>query len=150
MARRAARDLFDAQMLLARGHLDVARLRLAFVVYGGMNRKDWRIVAIDDVGCQADEIDTQLRPVLREQSMPGDVRAWGKQLAEDCRKALTVVLPLNAAEREFLDRLLDHGEIVPNLLTDDSALAQRIAGHPMLEWKAQNVRQHKAKQQDAR
>ena len=68
---------------------------------------------------------------------------------EECRQALGVLLPFNAGELEFLDGLLDHGDIVPNLLTADQALAQRIAIHPMLEWKAENVRQHKGKKQPA-
>ena len=39
-ARRASRDLFDARELL-RTDLDPTKLRLAFVVYGRLNRKDW-------------------------------------------------------------------------------------------------------------
>jgi hypothetical protein len=69
---------------------------------------------------------------------------------EECRQALGAVLPFQAAEQEFLDRLLDHGEIAPDLLTGDQALARRIAQHPMLEWKAANVRQHKGEMKDGR
>jgi hypothetical protein len=42
--------------------------------------------------------------------------------------------------REFLDKLMDHGEIDPSLLTDDPELADRINVHPGLLWKATNVR----------
>ncbi|MCK4727607.1 MAG: nucleotidyl transferase AbiEii/AbiGii toxin family protein, partial [Desulfobacterales bacterium] len=41
LARHADRDLFDVHLLLTHGGLDNRRLRLAFVVYGAMNRKDW-------------------------------------------------------------------------------------------------------------
>jgi hypothetical protein len=150
MARHAGRDLFDAHLLLTQGRLDAGRLRLAFVVYGAMNRKDWRTVAIDDVTYQPDEIETQLRPVLREEAIAGHAEAWGRKLMEESRQALNVVLPFNPAELGFLDRLLDQGEIVPSLLTADASLAQRIAAHPMLEWKAENVRQHKGKNQNSR
>jgi predicted nucleotidyltransferase component of viral defense system len=145
LARHAGRDLFDAHLLLSQGNLDATRLRLAFVVYGAMNRRDWRTVTPDDVFFDKDELEVQLRPVLREGfiSAPGDV--WGQELVEKCRHALCVVLPLNPPEKEFLDRLLDHGEIKPDILTTDSAMAQRIAQHPMLEWKAHNVRQHRLK-----
>ena len=42
LSRAASRDLFDTSQLLHVGGLDVAKLRLAFVVYGGISRKDWR------------------------------------------------------------------------------------------------------------
>lgn len=34
-------------------------------------------------------------------------------------------------------------EVVPDLLTGDAATQQIISAHPMLAWKAQNVREHK-------
>jgi len=46
MSRHASRDLFDAHLLLTKGNLDYKRLRLAFVLYGAMNRKDWRTVLL--------------------------------------------------------------------------------------------------------
>jgi predicted nucleotidyltransferase component of viral defense system len=148
MARHAGRDLFDAHLLLTQGLLDAGKLRFAFVVHGAMNRKDWRTVSLDDVAYEAGEIETQLRPVLRQTAITGQAETWAGRLVEECRQALAVVLPLNASERKFLDRLLDHGEIVPSLLTADASLAERIAAHPLLEWKADNVRQHKGKQQN--
>lgn len=47
-----------------------------------------------------------------------------------------------SASSSFM-RLLDHGEARPELITADSDLAERIAGHPLIAWKAQNVRQHR-------
>jgi hypothetical protein len=52
------------------------------------------------------------------------------------------VLPLRAPEKEFLDRLLDYGEIKAALLTSDESLADRIASHPGVQWKAINVQEH--------
>jgi predicted nucleotidyltransferase component of viral defense system len=150
MARHAGRDLFDAHLLLTQGGLDAGKLRLAFVVYGAMNRKDWRTVSLDNVAYETGEIEIQLRPVLRQGAIAGPSETWGRQLVEECRQALGVVLPLNAAEREFLDRLLDEGDIVPDLLTSDQDLKQRIAKQPMLEWKAENVRQYKEKKRHGR
>ncbi|MFI5379065.1 MAG: nucleotidyl transferase AbiEii/AbiGii toxin family protein [Tepidisphaerales bacterium] len=144
-ARHASRDLFDAHGLLRDGELDRARLRLGFVVYGALNRKDWRTVRIDDVDFDSAELLNELLPVLRavdaeRMSAPA---SWAGNLVIECREALSAVLPFTYAEREFLDRILDHGEIVPTLLTSDPGMVQRIASHPMLQWKAQNVRQHK-------
>ncbi len=61
----------------------------------------------------------------------------------ETRNALESLLPYTASEKEFLDSLLDYGEIVPSLLTEDEGLAARISQHPGLEWKALNVREFK-------
>ena len=125
--------------------LERDRLRIAFVVYGGMNRKDWRTVSIEDVDFDAAELARQLISTLhvraiQEQGSPAE---YGVQLVEECRKALSVVLPFTDAEREFLDLLLDKGKIDASILTDDAALQLRIQTQPMLEWKALNVRKHR-------
>jgi hypothetical protein len=71
--------------------------------------------------------------------------SYGKRLVKECRDRLSVVLPLTDLETEFLNLLLDKGEIVPLLLTSDQDLQERISRHPLLEWKALNVRKHKGK-----
>ena len=48
-SRRQARDLFDVYELLSLPDIDTKLLRMAFVVYGAMNRKDWRTISLDDV-----------------------------------------------------------------------------------------------------
>ena len=55
------------------------------------------------------------------------------------------MLPFTDTEMEFLKRLLDYGEIEPTLLTQDELLGERIRQHPMLQWKALNVRQYKGR-----
>lgn len=147
LARHASRDLFDAHGLLREGGLDVAKLRLGFVVYGALNRKDWRTVHVDDVIFDAAELMNELLPVLRtvDAEQLADPATWARTLVNECRQGLSTVLPLADREREFLDRILDHGEIAPALLTSDPDMAHRIASQPMLQWKAQNVRQHKGR-----
>ena len=68
---------------------------------------------------------------------------FGERLLEECRQALKIVLPFKRDEKEFLDQILDQGEIVPSLLTSDTNLRDRIQQHPMLKWKAINVKKHK-------
>lgn len=65
---------------------------------------------------------------------------YGKTLVEECRQGLSAVLPFTDAERTFLDLLLDQGEVDASILTPDKSLQQRIQAHPLLEWKAFNVR----------
>lgn len=64
MARGQARDLFDCHRILSMDDLEKDRLRIAFVTYGGMNRKDWRTVAIEDVDFDAAELTRLLVPTL--------------------------------------------------------------------------------------
>jgi predicted nucleotidyltransferase component of viral defense system len=145
LARHASRDLFDAHLLLSRQPLNAERLRLGFVVYGAMNRKDWRTVSIDDIDYHAREIADQLIPVVRRDFLDnaGGIKTWATNLVRECREAMSIVLPFSPAESEFLDRILDHGEILPVLLTSDDELQERIIAHPLLQWKALNVREHK-------
>lgn len=144
LSRAASRDLFDTSQLLHAGGLDVAKLRLAFVVYGGISRKDWRTVSLDDVNVDVAEADAMLLPLLRGRDAPArnDLPEWTKALVSDCHKVLSMVLPLTDQEREFLERLNDQGEIAPEVLTADETLRGIVRMHPGLLWKAHNVRNH--------
>ena len=145
LSRRQPRDLFDCHRILRSGDLNRSRLRTAFVVYGAMNRKDWRTVSVQDVDFDPVEVAQQLVPTLRV-SAPREQAAsdeYTRKLVEECRQALSAVLPFTDAERNFLDLLLDRGEINPTPLTSDVALQGRVRRHPLLEWKALNVRRHR-------
>ncbi|MBC7240372.1 MAG: nucleotidyl transferase AbiEii/AbiGii toxin family protein, partial [Chloroflexi bacterium] len=65
LSRKASRDLFDVHFLLTSMDLDIARLRLAFLVYGAMSRRDWRKVSIHDVDFQEKDLRNKLLPLLR-------------------------------------------------------------------------------------
>ena len=122
-----------------------AKLRLAFVVYGGISRRDWREITVDEVKADPNEIDRMLVPMLRADLAPSKNRlpAWTKQLVDDCRGLLSVVLPLAPNEVEFLDLLNDRGEIAPEFLSSDSGMQTVIRKHPGLRWKAINVKKHR-------
>ena len=144
LARRKARDLFDSRLVFAIDGIDLQRLRTAFVVYGAMSRKDWRTVSVEDVAFDESELSSQLLPALRIGAVPSaEAASYGDMLVEECREALSVLLPLNDAESAFLDLLLDDGEINAAILTDHGDLQKRIQAHPNLEWKARNVRKHR-------
>ena len=145
MSRRQLRDLFDVREIFRIGEFDRERLRIAFVVYGAMNRKDWRTISPADIDIDAGEIETQLVPLLRADLKQGR-RAMSDlavELGDACRRALSEVFPFSQSEMSFLNLLLDKGEIEPALLTSDKDLQGKIKLHPMLEWKAQNVRSFK-------
>lgn len=140
--RTASRDLFDARELLSTVPLDPARLRLGFVVYGGMNRRDWREVTLDELQADPEDVERRLLPVLRARAAPdrSGLAAWSSRLVDQCRELLSFVLPFRDAEIRFLARLNDHGEILPELLTKDPEQQARLLQHPGLRWKALNVR----------
>lgn len=144
-SRQASRDLFDAHALLSRSDLEREKLRLEFVVYGAYSRRDWRILSPDDIRCDQSELQQQLIPVLRGDAAPvsGEMNDWMERLISECRDRLSLVLPFEKHERDFLGRVLDRGEIVPELLTGNHELAARIRQHPQLLWKVKHVREHK-------
>ena len=146
LARGASRDVFDARELLARDTFDRDKLRLAFVVYGGINRVDWRTVSASAVTTTASDVKRQLLPMLRQDIRPADkdVERWTSTLIDETRALLSAVLPLTEDEARFLERLNGDGEIEAALLTTDSELQQRIAASPGLQWKALNVKKHAA------
>ncbi|MGH7255243.1 MAG: nucleotidyl transferase AbiEii/AbiGii toxin family protein, partial [Nitrospirales bacterium] len=145
LSRAASRDLFDTCELLRRQDLDRTKLRLAFVVYGGASRTDWRTVSLDDVKLDATEFQGKLLPLLPKGAAMGkhDVRVLEEHLVSECRSLLGSVLPFTPEEREFLERLNGRGQIAPEFLTDDRAMQVTIREHPALLWKALNVRENR-------
>jgi len=145
LSRQTGRDLFDTHQLLTRNILGRKRLRLAFVVYGAMNRKDWRTISEKDINYHANDLMNELAPVLRSTATDNirDPEKWASGLVEDCRQAISIVLPFTEREREFLDWILDRGEIEPSLITTNKEMAKRTRNHPGLQWKALNVREFK-------
>lgn len=144
-SRHQARDIFDVNQLLSRPELDWERLRTAFVVYGAMNRKDWRTITLDDVSFDAKELEQMLLPVLNENIVNQISEAsssFGKKLIDESRERLGALCRFTESELEFLNAILDRGEIKPELITSDYELQTRIASQPMLQWKAMNVRKH--------
>lgn len=142
VARNASRDIFDARELLRRTDLDRDKLRLAFVVYGGLNRKDWRTVRIDDVAAEPVELKRELVPMLRAEVRPkeAEIVTWSEGLVRETRTLMSAVLPLEAHELEFVERLNGMGDIAPELLTGDPATQAAIREQPGLKWKAMNVK----------
>jgi len=68
---------------------------------------------------------------------------YGATLVKHCREGLSAVLPFISSEQNFLNKLLDEGEICPAFLTSDAILQKRIQSQPLLKWKSINVRKHR-------
>lgn len=118
--RHAARDLFDARRILSIEGLDWKNIKAALLAFGACARRDWRTVSID--------------------AIKGDPR--------ELRQKLLICLPrdyfdFTPDEQEFLDGILDRGEVAADLLNIAPEIRARIATMPMLAWKCQNVRKHR-------
>ena len=116
--RGAARDLFDVWRILAIEGLDRSWIKAAVLALGACNRRDWRGVSKDAIGCDSREFRRNLaiclpRDLFRD---AGDVDAWIAQSVELCREGLAFLFELSENERSFLDGVLDRGEVNANLL----------------------------------
>ncbi len=145
--RSASRDLYDAVRILEQPTLARESLRLAFVLYGAMSRRDWRMVSPDEVDMRPRDATARLLPLLRAELAPqrGEVEPWCTGMVERCRQHLAAVLPLEPRELEFLDRINEEGEIRPELLTSDPDMQGRIRQHPGLKWKVLSVRRYRGR-----
>ncbi len=140
-SRNATRDLFDAYQLISYTSLEKEKLRLAFIIYGAINRKDWRTVSINDLAFSLQDLESQLLPLLSTsyRATLGQTSNWGQNILLACQQHFNF-WPLDAREQEFLDLLLDQGQIVPQLITQDQNLINLLPNHPGLLWKALNVK----------
>ncbi len=131
LVRRAlARDLFDVAMLSALPGLDDDLLRTALVVRGASYPPP------SPAEYSADVVE-RVRPgrwrsevvALARRPVPLTLDAAKAQAAELLHRAIA----LTDGHREFL-RLLDHGELRPNLLPGNN-LRDRVAANPGLLWR---------------
>ena len=73
----------------------------------------------------------------------GEIEAWIEETVSLCREKFAFLFDLSEKEREFLDRVLDHGEVDAGLLDVDPEVRSRIEAMPMLAWKTRYVRRHR-------
>lgn len=148
LQRSVPRDAFDAVGLLDRmpGLLEEPEFRLAFVCSLAGARQDPRALQPKDPTPTQAEVRQQLVPMLRNpQSGTTDPDSLCARLTEALSGVPTRLLSWTDTERAFLDLLHGRGQIDPALLHHDPEVQRRIATQPMLLWKAQNVRQHLAR-----
>jgi len=139
--RVAPRDLYDVARLpsVAGDSWGTPRTRALFVALAGMLDHPVHSYGPDRWERVTDRVvEEQLHPMLRDSVRP---------MAADLRVAAwTVVGPLldlTPAEREYTDRI-QLGELRSDLLfPDDQELAERVARHPALLWKAENAKRHR-------
>jgi predicted nucleotidyltransferase component of viral defense system len=143
-ARTASRDLFDVHRLMSSEEYDEDKVRTCFIAYGGAQRDEWRNMSLENIDFQTEEVKTKLLPVLTESASPerSNVDTWAETLIEETQDLVSSFVDFTAEEQAFLDSLCDDGEIRPSLLTSNKSVQSRLESHPVLQWKAQNVREY--------
>jgi predicted nucleotidyltransferase component of viral defense system len=140
-SRTAARDLFDAHHLLTVSRTDPSRLRAAFILYGAMNRRDWRTITLDDIEVDYRDARRNLFPLLVQHQLTRrkEQKEMLERLIGETRQALTSLLPLDEIEHQFLHHLIEQGSIRADLLQLEPELAAHLDDHPALQWRAQQA-----------
>jgi len=144
MQRTVARDAFDAANLLqlVPELLESTEFRLAFVCSVAGGRHDPRDLLPSDPVPAALAVKEQLIPLLQQRGRgsvtdPEELRVRiGRRLDGVAER----LLDWSAAERRFLDTLHEEGTVNAEVLHADPEMQERIRSQPMLQWKAQNVR----------
>ncbi len=140
--RRASRDLFDVFQLAQKVSSKNKDVRLAYVLYGAKQPKDWRSVKLDDLNFDVADVKRQLIPVLNS-AITSEIKSedkYAQELIEACRKFLKPLFPLTAQEVEFIRLLREKGLIKPELVTDNKELADKIRLDPALAWRASKAK----------
>ncbi len=146
--RAVARDAFDAASLLEL-HPDLLErpsFRVAFVCAAAGSRTDIRQLRPRQPILPPLAFERELEPLLRlrpKQDGGGDPSEVARRIEDRVSPALARLLTWSPGERRFLDRLLDEGEVEPALLHEDPEIQARIRTQPMVQWKAQNVREYR-------
>ena len=140
--RHAARDLFDARRILSIEGLDWSRIKAAVLAIGACGRRDWRTMSTDTIESDPRELRQKLALCLPRGRFTGrgDVDAWIEETVVLCRERFAFLFDLLANEQEFLDGVLDRGEVNADLLNVEPEIRARIKAMPMLAWKCQHVR----------
>jgi len=143
--RHAARDLFDARRILSIDGLDWRRIKAAVLAIGACGRRDWRTMSVAAIRGDSRELRQKLAACLPRGRFSGrrDIDAWIEETVALCRDRFAFLFDLTASEQEFLDGILDRGEINADLLEAASEIRARVAAMPMLAWKSQHVRKHR-------
>lgn len=144
-SRHKSRDLFDTYTIFSCPNKpDMLKTKLAFIIYGAAARMDIRHVSLGHVYFDANELKNMLLPVLRNETLieTKKVKQWATNLIKQCKESLSELIKFDMNEKQFLTSLIEQGEIIPELITTDVHLTQLISQHPVLLWKAMNVKNH--------
>lgn len=135
--RRVSRDWFDAHYLLTKMPLDKPKLKLAFVTYLAMTKIDLSHIVPEKIDFDLTDLRNRLVPVMHQMSVSRnthELKKWAVTRIEELRERLADLLPLEADEKLFIIKIRNEGIVCPELITDDSELAEKMVSHPAINW----------------
>ncbi|OGT39956.1 MAG: hypothetical protein A3E81_02230 [Gammaproteobacteria bacterium RIFCSPHIGHO2_12_FULL_36_30] len=144
-SRHKSRDLFDTYTIFTHSKkLDMEKMKCAFLIYGAASRTDIRKISLDHLNFDANELKNMLLPVLRNEEIKEakNLKSWAKKLINICKENLSDIIAFNHNELDFLTNVIDHGKIIPELITKDKNIINAIHMHPVLLWKIINVKKY--------
>jgi predicted nucleotidyltransferase component of viral defense system len=144
-SRHKSRDLYDAYIIFTNSKkLDKTKIKFAFMIYGAAARMDIRKTSLDHINFNVNELKNMLLPVLRGEELKNtkNIRTWSNNLINTCKENLAEIITFNNNELEFLTNIIEHGKIIPELITNDKTLINVINQHPVLLWKCIHVREY--------
>ena len=116
-------------------NFDTKKLREAFVVYLAMTKIDLAFLTPGSIKYNLTDLKNRLLPVMHQQSLPRkllDLKSWARTMVVEFRQALNNILLLKSNEIAFIEAMRKEGKIIPELITDNAELAQKIALHHLL------------------
>jgi predicted nucleotidyltransferase component of viral defense system len=146
-ARSASRDLYDAWRLLHADRLDWKQVKLATLAIGAATRDlDWRTASLDEYRYDINELRGKLLTVVRNDMFDkdGSPEAWCERVLAECQERLAPLFEHDRNEMSFLDALYEEGRIDVSSLQGEATVKRAIENFPALQWKALNIRNHKA------
>lgn len=102
-SRHSSRDLFDAHQLMNQQHIDMDKIRLGFIVYGGSSRVDWRHIKLENIHFEWREFQNMLIPLLRISDLTkrDDPKLWAEKILAECQAALGNLFPFRKMKHNF-------------------------------------------------
>ncbi len=144
--RKVSRDLYDAHNLLTKVHMDKTKLRLIFIVYIAMTAIEVTTLTPDTIQYDLNDLKNRLFPVLHQKGLPRSLPAlktWVNKMLLELTDSITIILPLEKHEIEFIQLIRRSGEIKPELITDDLEIANKIKTHPAVLWAIKKANDNK-------
>ena len=141
-ARKVSRDFFDAHYLLTKCNLNKSKLRETFVVYAACSSTLLDNISISAIQYDTIDIRNKLFPVLKQKEISrkkADIEKWANQLLSELKESLSIILPLQKNELDFINLIRNEGEIKPELITDNKNLIESILVHPLVKWSVMKV-----------
>lgn len=140
-SRKVSRDLFDTHHLLKNCDLNKRKLRESFVIYVSCSDTLIENISVDAIHYDAIDIRNKLYPVLSQKGLSRkkpDIEKWGKQILDEVKEKMRIILPLEKSEIDFIRLLREQGEVKPELITEDENLSDVVFTHPLIKWKIAN------------